>query len=135
LANKEYSFGGYTGIFYTIPRAVDAVFLESIDCGVYTGQDSDVLKILAEFQRDEYRADSYNLISKNCNNFASSFLGKLVSKSTPPYVNRLAGIGNCLVGAPLDLIHACFCTGLSFLLLLFFYAKTCDETLLLVSPK
>ena len=37
-----------------------------------------------------------NILSRNCNHFAGALCVKLVRKTTPAYINRLADIGNCL---------------------------------------
>lgn len=97
IAGREYSFGSNVGVFYSRPKDIrGATFKETIDYGFYVGtreQFNAIIKNLA----DEFHANSYNLISKNCNCFSDAFLKKLVGKSIPGYVNRLASTGDRLL--------------------------------------
>lgn len=45
--------------------------------------------------RDEFGPDRYNLIRRNCNHFANALSWRLLQRSIPGHVNRLADIGVC----------------------------------------
>jgi hypothetical protein len=72
---------------------------ESIDMGVYNGTSRDLSVILNEM-RSRFGGDDYNILSRNCNNFADEFLQRLIGKELPLYVNRMATMGtyvSCLL--------------------------------------
>lgn len=43
--------------------------------------------------REEFAPDRYNVLTRNCNTFASALCEELVGKPVPGYVNRLAWMG------------------------------------------
>ena len=61
--------------------------------GVFKGTSGDITRIINEL-RSKYGGGDYNLLSRNCNNFADDFLIKLLGKELPGYVNRMATIGS-----------------------------------------
>lgn len=72
---------------------------ESIDMGVYNGTSRDLSVILNDM-RSRFGGDDYNILSRNCNNFADEFLQRLNGKELPLYVNRMATMGtyvSCLL--------------------------------------
>lgn len=58
------------------------------------------LVALSSDLRDEFGPDRYNLIRRNCNHFANALSWRLLQRSIPGHVNRLADIGVCC---------SCFC--------------------------
>ena len=51
----------------------------------------DVLKDI----KDDFMANEYNVIKKNCNHFSDEFCKRLVGRGIPGYINRLAKMGSC----------------------------------------
>jgi deubiquitinase DESI2 len=97
LYDTEYSFADGAGIFNDTPKsAPNARYRESIEMGTFDGTMQDLQIILHEL-RDQYGfiGTKYNLLRKNCNHFANAFCWKLVSKTIPPHLNRLADFGAC----------------------------------------
>ena len=45
--------------------------------------------------REEFGPDRYNLIRRNCNHFANALVWRLLRRTIPGYVNRLADFGVC----------------------------------------
>lgn len=45
--------------------------------------------------RDEFGPDRYNLIRRNCNHFANALVWRLLGRTIPGHVNRLADFGTC----------------------------------------
>lgn len=45
--------------------------------------------------RDEFGPDRYNLIRRNCNHFANALVWRLLNRTIPGHVNRLADFGTC----------------------------------------
>ena len=45
--------------------------------------------------RDEFGPDRYNLIKRNCNHFANALVWRLLGRTIPGHVNRLADFGVC----------------------------------------
>ena len=45
--------------------------------------------------RDEFGPDRYNLIRRNCNHFANALVWRLLNRTIPGHVNRLADFGVC----------------------------------------
>lgn len=43
--------------------------------------------------RDDFGPNSYNVLTRNCNTFASALCEELLGKPIPAYVNRLAWMG------------------------------------------
>jgi len=95
VGGLEWTFASQAGIFSTEPKyAPGARFRESIDMGVFDGSSREVDLILDEL-RKEFRGSDYNILTKNCNAFASAFVHKLVNRHPPAYINRMAEIGAC----------------------------------------
>ncbi len=91
----EYSFASGAGIFEATPKlAPNARFRVSLEMGVFEGGPEELRKAISEL-RNEFGPDDYHLIRKNCNSFANALVWKLVGRSIPGYVNRLADIGYC----------------------------------------
>ena len=61
--------------------------------GVFNGSSRDIDAILNEL-KPQFGGSDYNILSKNCNAFAEAFMKRLVGKSIPGYVNRMAEIGS-----------------------------------------
>lgn len=92
IDNEEFTFST-SGVFSHSPKNVpDAPFRESIRIGEYQGTTSDFDNILREM-KENFQGSSYNVLSRNCNCFAETFVKKLFKKDIyPAYINRLASI-------------------------------------------
>ncbi|GLC36061.1 hypothetical protein PLESTB_000533500 [Pleodorina starrii] len=93
----EYAYGGhdydYSGIFATNPRDApgQVIFRESIPMGETDMSQQDIHRLVQRMGND-YKGNSYHLLQRNCNHFASDFCQQLVGKEAPSWINRLAGI-------------------------------------------
>ena len=93
----EYSYGGNfthngTGVFSQSPLEVEgALYRESFLMGVVKdhGKIDETLSVL----RSEFKANEYNLITKNCNHFSEALTLQLLGKRIPSFVNRASRIG------------------------------------------
>lgn len=93
----EYCFGGhagdYTGVFEVTPRtAPEARFRESIVIG-YTALDPIDVSLIINQMAEHWGGSSYNLLTRNCNHFASELCEKLTGAQAPAWINRLAWMG------------------------------------------
>jgi hypothetical protein len=96
IMGSEYSFASGAGIFESSPKmAQGARFREQIELGSYDGGQAE-LKVALGVLRDDYGPDDYNLVRRNCNHFSNALIWKLMNKSMPGHVNRLADIGVCI---------------------------------------
>jgi deubiquitinase DESI2 len=98
IAGVEYCFGGHpdssSGVFQVSPRcAPDAVFREAIHMGQTALDRRDVAALLRTFI-DAWPGNSYDLLDRNCNAFASDLCVALVGQPIPAWVNRLAYLGS-----------------------------------------
>lgn len=66
--------------------------------GSFSG-DRGTLDRVLDALRDEFGPDRYNVLTRNCNSFASAMCEELLGKPIPGYVNRLAWMGKY--------VHAC----------------------------
>jgi len=95
ILGTEWSFASGGGIFESTPKfAPGARFREQIEIGGFEGGQSELNKAISEL-RNDYGPNDYNLIRKNCNHFANALCWKLLRKTLPGHVNRLADIGMC----------------------------------------
>lgn len=122
ILGREYSFASGGGIFDSSPKdAPGAKFRESIELGAFDGGSSELqsaisgkclacIKSIKSFRfgtlidihfgctkdlRDEFGPDRYNLIRRNCNHFANALVWRLLNRTIPGHVNRLADFGVC----------------------------------------
>ena len=101
----------------TPKEAPNATFRESILMGNYSGTYREIEDVVSSM-RSEFRGESYNLLTKNCNCFAQALVKRLVNRDIPGCmfhyqflvyflncnldVNRMAEIGSlfsCLLPA------------------------------------
>jgi len=103
----EYAYGGHdfeaSGIFATEPKKPPGPveFRRSIPMGTCKLTRQEVRRLVVQLGK-EYKGNSYHLLQKNCNHFANELCQKLVGKSAPTWVNRLAGLAvlcHCLLPA------------------------------------
>mmetsp|Transcript_33188 Transcript_33188/g.80286 ORF Transcript_33188/g.80286 Transcript_33188/m.80286 type:complete len:300 (+) Transcript_33188:18-917(+) len=95
ILGREYSFASGGGIFDSSPKdAPGAQFREAIELGTFEGGSSEVQSAISDL-RDDFGPDRYNLIRKNCNHFANALVWRLLGRSIPGHVNRLADCGVC----------------------------------------
>mmetsp|Transcript_20781 Transcript_20781/g.34251 ORF Transcript_20781/g.34251 Transcript_20781/m.34251 type:complete len:245 (+) Transcript_20781:141-875(+) len=105
VLGREFSFGGhdfaFSGVFEVIPRkAPAAIFRHSVHIGDIEGMEQKDVESLIDAIKPEYPGNSYNLVTRNCNHFTDDLCQRLVNKSIPKYINRLANLGvffNCML--------------------------------------
>mmetsp|Transcript_129626 Transcript_129626/g.375428 ORF Transcript_129626/g.375428 Transcript_129626/m.375428 type:complete len:256 (-) Transcript_129626:14-781(-) len=97
IGGREYSFGsGGSGIFEHAPKdAPGARFRCQIELGSYDGGTKELNQALDDLRSNGFGSDGYNLLKRNCNHFCNALSWRLLRKSIPAYVNRMADIGNC----------------------------------------
>ena len=99
INGREYSFGGSpemstTGVFDQEPLSLDQdLYRESIELGEVE-RISHLYDVLRDIKED-FPANEYNVIKRNCNHFADEFWKRLLGVGIPGYINRLANIGIC----------------------------------------
>lgn len=94
VGGNEWTFAGGGGVFSHPPKEANgARFREAIDYGNYAGTSRDLDRVLDEL-REQFKGESYHLLTMNCNSFAEALLQRLVGKSLPGYVNRMAYLGS-----------------------------------------
>jgi len=100
----EYAFGGhqfpFSGVFTNQPQDDQELgesfkFRESIYLGDTALSKRSVEKLVKSLG-EEYRGDSYHLISKNCNHFAAHLAKELTGTEIPNWVNRLASLSGSI---------------------------------------
>ena len=98
ILGQEYSFASGGGIFDASPKQVpNARFRESIEMGSFDGGEPELRRALRELTDDGgFGPDDYNLVRKNCNHFANALCWRLLRKTIPAHVNRLADLGSYL---------------------------------------
>mmetsp|Transcript_12610 Transcript_12610/g.21365 ORF Transcript_12610/g.21365 Transcript_12610/m.21365 type:complete len:245 (+) Transcript_12610:113-847(+) len=95
ILGKEYSFASGGGVFDSTPKeAPGAKFRESIELGSFEGGSAEVSSAISDL-RGDFGPDRYNLIKRNCNHFANALVWRLLRRTIPGHVNRLANIGQC----------------------------------------
>lgn len=92
----EYAFGGHaypsTGIFTVLPKnAPGAKFKETVEIGRTHLTESQVIELIDDMSQ-LWAGNSYNLLSRNCNHFASDLCERLTGKAAPEWINRLAWV-------------------------------------------
>lgn len=96
ILGKEYSFASGGGIFDSGPKeAPGAKFREALELGSFDGGSSELQSALSDL-RDDFGPERYNLIRRNCNHFANALVWKLLGRTIPGHINRLADFGVCL---------------------------------------
>ena len=95
---QEYFFAQGGGICQCAPRSCTQVgaFKEDIPIGDHVGTAGSIRDIIAGM-RASWGADSYDLVRKNCNNFASELCRQLCGRGIPSWVNRAASFGRVLL--------------------------------------
>lgn len=94
IGGNEWTFAAGGGVYSHEPKgAGGAKFRESIDMGNFSGTQRDLDRALDEL-RDSFKGPSYHILTKNCNSFAEALVLRLLNKSIPAYVNRMAFIGS-----------------------------------------
>ena len=93
VGGLEWTFAGGAGIFSDDPKGAPAKYRESFDMGEFAGSSRD-MDIILDDLRQKFVANSYNLLTQNCNSFAEDFCQRLLGKSIPGFVNRMAYMGS-----------------------------------------
>lgn len=110
VGGSEYTFASGGGIFNHEPKGAAAKFRETVNIGSFHGSSQQLAQIIEELRQD-FTGSNYHVLTRNCNHFADEFLQRLVNKSIPGYINRLANLGSvfsCLLpesvtnNAPVD---------------------------------
>ncbi|XXG64616.1 hypothetical protein AAC387_Pa05g2520 [Persea americana] len=105
----EYAFGAHesesSGIFECEPRKCPGfTFKKSILIGWTIKGPKDVWGFM-EDMAEEYKGNTYHLITRNCNHFCKDACMRLTGNRIPSWVNRLAKIGlmfNCIFPKNVD---------------------------------
>lgn len=108
INGQEYTFAGGAGIFSHGPKQAQGARFR---CRVLIGRvsiTSRELQDAIDSMRPQWPGNSYHVMRKNCNSFSEALCQKLMGRSIPGWVNRLAWLGNrvsCLIpermfGAP-----------------------------------
>jgi hypothetical protein len=97
IDGKEWSYGSGGGIFDGPTRvAPGAKYRTTIEMGVFEGGSSDLNRSIDELRHDEgFSPNGYSLVKRNCNHFCNALVWKLLQRTIPPYINRIANIGDC----------------------------------------
>lgn len=95
---KEYCYGGHpdshTGVFAVPPKtAPDARFRQTITIG-RTALSPHQVAELVDAMAHVWKGNLYNLLTRNCNHFASDLCERLTGAPAPDWVNRLAWMGD-----------------------------------------
>eukprot|EP00033_Pygsuia_biforma_P002487 GCRY01002757.1.p1 GENE.GCRY01002757.1~~GCRY01002757.1.p1 ORF type:complete len:282 (+),score=23.18 GCRY01002757.1:249-1094(+) len=114
--NREFHFGGHefasSGIFCTHIREIECPqiqFKEQLMLGETTLSNREIDKLIRTLDT-EWTGVSYNIMSRNCNHFTSSFAQALGASPLPSWVNRLASVGDKFVGVclyPVSFVQKC----------------------------
>ena len=95
IIGNEYSFASGAGVFQSTPKeAPGARFREAIFLGAFEGGQAELNRALDEVKRD-FGPEDYSLVRRNCNHFANALVWRLLGRTIPPHINRLADIGVC----------------------------------------
>lgn len=95
IMGTEYSFASGGGVFESSPKeAPGARFREALEMGSFDGGQAEVRRAISDLSSD-FGPEDYNLIRKNCNHFANALVWKLLGRTIPGHVNRLADFGVC----------------------------------------
>jgi len=95
ILGREYSFASGGGIFDSAPKEAPGTrFRAAVDLGAFDGGSSELQSAISDL-REEFGPDQYNLIRRNCNHFANALVWRLLHRTIPGYVNRLADFGTC----------------------------------------
>ena len=96
IYGTEYSFYANTGIFGSVPKSINNLYLRRTVCLGYTDKSiSEIYNIVLNF-KEEFTDYNYNILTNNCNHFCDSFSMILINKGIPRFINRLANFGNFL---------------------------------------
>jgi len=97
ISGQEYSYGSQGGIYDGPPKqAPGAQFRCQLDMGTFDGGTKELNRALDELRHNGgFGGNSYNLIRKNCNHFCNALVWQLLRRPIPPYINRLANVGDC----------------------------------------
>lgn len=97
ISGREYSYGsGGSGIFETPPKeAPGARFRCQVDLGSFDGGTKELNEALDDLRSNGgFGSNGYHLVKRNCNHFCNALSRRLLGRPIPPYINRLADIGN-----------------------------------------
>ncbi|CAH1759353.1 11999_t:CDS:10 [Entrophospora sp. SA101] len=91
ILGREYNFGGSddecTGIFELPPR----VGPPNVTYSDYDKEE--IINIIDELS-EEWKGNTYQLLTRNCNHFTNELCLKLVGKAAPNWINRAARFGS-----------------------------------------
>ncbi|CAI2381636.1 unnamed protein product [Moneuplotes crassus] len=96
---KEWSFGGNpemtgTGVFDSEPLSLEGeAYRASVELGTISSM-SEFYRAL-EIVKQDFEANQYNVLTKNCNHFSDAICRKMLGRGIPGYINRMAKMGSC----------------------------------------
>jgi len=97
IGGFEYQYGGNpdvsrSGVFQHAPLNVaGATYRESFLLGIV--KDLRTAHAALDVVKEQFRANEYNLITRNCNHFSEALSLKLLNKRIPSFINRMARLG------------------------------------------
>ncbi|KAI0025579.1 DUF862-domain-containing protein [Xylariomycetidae sp. FL0641] len=102
INGKEYAYGGHdkrgtTGVYWTRPRTEPpgGTFRTEILHG-FTFATAAEIDAIIRSASEQFLGPQYNLLTRNCNHFASYLCQKLTGRPGPNWLNRAASIGVAL---------------------------------------
>eukprot|EP00484_Ammonia_sp_Unknown_P031005 CAMPEP_0197028794 /NCGR_PEP_ID=MMETSP1384-20130603/8400_1 /TAXON_ID=29189 /ORGANISM="Ammonia sp." /LENGTH=368 /DNA_ID=CAMNT_0042457851 /DNA_START=14 /DNA_END=1120 /DNA_ORIENTATION=+ len=99
--------GGGTGIMVqkpkSQPRGSTWVYYQSHVISKHINKSREEVREIVSALRQEWKARDYHLTNRNCNHFSDAFVKELCGEnvSIPSWVNRLARMGNMMMGSGL----------------------------------
>ena len=93
----EYSFASRGGGIFSIEpgKARGVRFRHQIDMGILSlnnSEEGDPIQQALDGLKNDFRPETYDLVTNNCNHFCDAFLVKLLNKPLPGHVNRMSYI-------------------------------------------
>lgn len=103
VLGAEYVFGGgdtsHSGVTAQRPRVPPSgsgwIFYQTVEIGPSIIPQDHILNVVRTV-REDFPANSYDLVSNNCNHFSETMCRRLTGLGIPSWVNRLAGLGNAV---------------------------------------
>lgn len=93
VCDMEYSFS-MSGVQRTRPLLPEfGTIRQQISLGSYTGTREQLADVIQTLSTQDFSRGSYDMLSRNCNDFSNALCQRLLNVSIPDWVNRAARIG------------------------------------------
>lgn len=91
IFNRELSFGYPNGIFICKPKqaSTGAIYRKSVLMGTVTVTNQELIEMI-KAMKEEWKGDEYDVINANCNHFCNELCMKLLNKTLPSYLTKIA---------------------------------------------